>query len=157
MEQKKAPELEFVMSVRITLGTLKRLGNVTNGGQRCFINILEGTFEGPNIKGKVLPDTGGDYARVRPDGTLDFDARYLLQEEDGTIIYLQNRGYRWGSEEVMKKLSLRQDVDISEYYMRTSPTFEVEAGRHDWLSKHIFVGIGEKTPEGNVINYFKVL
>lgn len=42
------------------------------------------------------------------------------------------------------------------YYMRTSPRFEVAEGPHDWLAKHVFVGRGEKTPEGNKIHYFMV-
>lgn len=151
------PKFEFAMSVRIKLTKLIRIPDLTKGGQRGFIGIEEGSFEGPKLKGIVLPGTGGDYAHIRPDGVLDFDARYVLQEQDGTYIYLQNKGFRWGSPEAMKKMSNHELVDSSEYYMRTSPTFEVQKGPHDWLCNHVFVGTGEKTINGNVINYFMLL
>ncbi len=41
--------------------------------------------------------------------------------------------------------------------MRVAPKFEVEAGKHDWLNKYVFVGVAEKIPRGNIIRYFKVL
>ena len=32
-----------------------------------------------------------------------------------------------------------------------------QPGKHDWLDKYVFVGVGEKIPHGNIIRYFKVL
>lgn len=151
------PKFEYVMSIKLKLGTLRKITGMPNGSTRMFIDITGGTFEGPNIKGIVLPGTGGDYPLVGDDNVLDFDARYLLKEDDGTIIYLQNRGYRWGSQKVMQDISEHKDVDPSMYYMRTAPKFEVTAGKHDWLTKHIFVGTGRKTVDGNIIDYFKVI
>lgn len=55
--------------------------------------------------------SGGDWRLLRPDGVLDFDARYLLRTDDGTVIYMQNRGYRWGPPEMMAALSRREPVD----------------------------------------------
>ena len=153
----REPNFEYAMSVRLTLTKAHYSGVLPKGGKHAFVGIAAGTFEGPRLKGTVLPGSGGDYPHVRPDGVLDFNARYMLQEDDGTIIYMQNRGFRWGPPEVMKKLSERQPVDSSEYYMRTSPTFHVEEGPHDWLNKYVFVGVADKTPEGNIIHYYKVL
>ena len=151
-----APRFEYAMSVKIKLKPKIAVGEMPKGGDRYFVEILEGTFEGPRLKGKVLPG-GGDWAHARPDGTLDFDARYNLQHEDGSVIYLQNRGFRWGSTEVMARLARREQADPSEYYMRVAPSFEVAKGPHDWLTRHVFVGIGDKIPEGNVIHYYKML
>ncbi len=150
------PQLEFAFAIQLKLSPKIALGPLPQGGDRYFVEILEGSFEGPNIRGKVLPG-GGDWAHVRPDGVLDFDARYNLQTDDGSVIYLQNRGFRWGTPEVMARMARREPVDPSEYYMRVSPQFEVQKGPHDWLTKHVFIGIGDKIPEGNVIRYFKVL
>ena len=150
------PQFEYTMSVRIKLKPKIAVGPLAQGGDRYFVEILEGSFEGPRLKGKVLPG-GGDWAHVRPDGTLDFDARYNLQHEDGSLIYLQNRGFRWGPAEVMARLARREHVDASEYYMRVTPRFEVAQGPHDWLARHVFIGIGDKIPEGNVIHYFRLL
>lgn len=151
------PQLEFAFAVRIRLHPATYLGKSPLGNERAAVYVQEGSFEGPGIRGRVVPDSGGDWATVRPDGVLDFDARYLLETDDGVTIYLQNRGYRWASEEVMARQRRREPVDPSEYYMRASPKFEVQAGPYDWLMKYVFVGVAEKIPEGNVISYYKVL
>ena len=84
-----------------------------------------------------MPNSGGDYSLFRPDDALAFDARYMLQEDDGTLIMLYNRGYLWGRKpDTMERLRAMAfaggpSVDPSEYYLRAFPTFEVEAGKHD--------------------------
>lgn len=150
------PKLEFAMDIRLTLSPKVALGPLPRGGDRYFVEVLGGTLEGPRLKGKVLRG-GGDWPHIRPDGVFDFDARYILQEDDGTLIYLMNRGFRWGTPDVMARLARREPVDPSEYYMRTAPSFDVPAGKHDWLTRHLFIGIGDKIPEGNVIRYYQVL
>jgi hypothetical protein len=65
------------------------------GMTRAAVYAGSGTIDGPMLRGKVIPMSGGDFPLVRADGVIDFDARYLLEAEDGTVIYLQNRGYRW--------------------------------------------------------------
>jgi len=101
--------------------------------------------------------TGGDIPLVRPNGVIDFDARYMLEADDGAIIYMQNRGYRWGSEEAMAKMSRNEPVRPDEYYMRVSPKFDVPEGPHEWMARHVFVGVAEKVPGANRIHYFVVL
>ena len=55
----KAPELEYVVRLNVTIGQAYSSGN--NGkGTRTIIPITGGTFEGPNIKGEGLPG-GADY------------------------------------------------------------------------------------------------
>jgi hypothetical protein len=105
----------------------------------------------------VIPMSGGDFPLVRPNGVIDFDARYLLEADDGAIIYMQNRGYRWGSEEAMAKMSRNEPVRPDEYYMRVCPKFDVPEGPHEWMSRHVFVGVAEKVPGANRIHYFVVL
>jgi hypothetical protein len=38
-----------------------------------------------------------------------------------------------------------------------SPKFDVPQGKHDWLARYVFIGVGEKIPTGNRIHYYKVL
>ena len=87
---------------------------------------------------------------------VDFDARYLLEAEDGAIIYMQNRGYRWASAEVMERLRRNEPVPSHEYYMRVTPKFDAPEGPHAWMAQHVFVGTAEKVPHGNRIHYFMV-
>ncbi|RJG24710.1 DUF3237 domain-containing protein [Massilia cavernae] len=151
------PQLEFAFSIRITLENASYLGVSPAGYERAAVYVKEGVIEGPGLRGKVLPHSGGDWPAKRPDGVLDFDARYLLETDDGVVIYMQNRGYRWASPEVMARLARREPVDPSEYYMRVTPKFEVQTGKYDWLTRYVFVGVALKTPNGNEIHYYKVL
>lgn len=151
-----APRVEFVFSVQVEISPKKALGALPQGHDRYIVDILDGVFEGPNIKGRVLRG-GADWAFIRPDGVFSFDARYTLQEDDGTLIYMQNRGYRWGSADAMARMARREPVDPSEYYMRVAPMFECAAGKHDWLTKYVFFGVADKIPTGNIIRYFRVL
>ena len=151
------PALEYAFTVTLVLGKAMYLKPTGMGATRAAVYLTEGSFAGPIIRGRVLPNSGADWPLVRPDGVIDFDARYMLEEDDGTLIYLQNRGFRWGSDEAMQQMADRQEIDPGKYYMRVSPKFDVPQGKHDWLARYIFVGVGEKIPSGNSIHYYKVL
>jgi hypothetical protein len=151
------PQLKFAFNISLTLGEVHWLRPTDQGSTRGAVYVTGGKVEGPDIRGVVIPQSGADWPLQRPDGVLDFDARYLLRTDDGVVIYMQNRGYRWGPPEVMAALSRRENVDPSAYYMRTAPRFDVPAGRYAWMSRHVFVGVAEKTPQGNSINYFMLV
>ena len=157
------PELEFAFEVRLRFTRVQNIVSMPTGAGRGAVYVDSGEFSGPNIKGKAVPNSGGDYALFRPDGVLAFDARYMLQEDDGTLILMQNRGYLWGRHpDTMQRLrdmafSGGPTVDAADYYLRAAPTFEVQAGKHDWLMRHVFVGFGERKSDGNLLRYFKVL
>jgi hypothetical protein len=157
------PRLEFAFEVRLRFTRVQNIASMPTGAGRGAVYVDSGEFSGPHIRGKAVPNSGGDYALFRPDGVLQFDARYMLQEEDGTLILMQNRGYLWGRRpETMQKLrdmafAGGPTVDPSEYYLRAAPSFEVEKGRHDWLMRHVFVGMGERKSDGNLVRYYKVL
>jgi len=149
-------ELEFAFEVRLKLGQRYRISPAPLG-DRGFVGVTGGEFEGPNIRGRALPASGGDWPRVRPDETVEFNAHYMLETHDGVLIYLNNRGLRWGSPEVIDRLYRGEQVDASEYYFRVSPTFEVETGPYDWLTRYLFIGYGLRRETGNAIRYYKVL
>jgi hypothetical protein len=153
-----APRFEFAFTVSIDLTPPVYLEPTSMGATRAGVWAAKGTFEGPRIRGRVVPMSGGDFPLVRPNGVIDFDARYFLEAEDGTPIYLQSRGYRWArSDDVMERMSRNEAVGHDDYYMRVSPKFDVPEGPHDWLGKHVFVGVAEKIPKANRIHYFMVL
>jgi hypothetical protein len=157
------PGLEFAFEVRLRFTRVQNIASMPTGAGRGAVYVDSGEFSGPHIRGKAVPNSGGDYALFRPDGVLQFDAKYMLQEEDGTLILMQNRGYLWGRRpDTMQKLrdmafAGGPTVDPSEYYLRAAPSFEVEKGRHDWLMRHVFVGMGERKSDGNLVRYYKVL
>jgi hypothetical protein len=157
------PKLEFVFQVRLHFTRVQNIPNMPTGAGRGAVYVDSGVVEGPRLNGHVTPASGGDWALFRPDGVLSTDARYMLQENDGTLILLHNRGYLWGrTPDVMPRIrdwifNGGPEVPHAEYYLRSHPTFEVESGKHDWLMRHVIIGIGERKGDGNLIRYFAVL
>ena len=157
------PRLEFAFEVRLQFTRVQNIPTMPSGAGRGAVYVDSGSFEGPRLRGRAVPNSGGDYALFRPDEVLAFDARYMLEEDDGTLIMLYNRGYLWGrAPDTMKKLrdwafAGGPAVEHGEYYLRSSPTFEVQTGKHDWLMRHVFIGIGQRKPDGNLVRYYTVL
>jgi hypothetical protein len=150
----QAPKLTFAMTLRVQVGPPMELGEVPKGRRR-IIPILGGTFEGPNIRGKVLAG-GADWQIVRADGLAELDTRYALQTEQGSIIYVQNAGMRHAPPDITKKLLAGEAVDPAQVYFKTVPAFETSAPELQWLTRAIFVGTGERYPADVVIRVWKV-
>ena len=156
------PRFEFALEVRLRFTRVNLITQLPTGGARSAVYVDSGEFHGPRLRGRAVPNSGGDYALFRPDDVAVFDARYMLQEDDGTLILLRNSGFLWGREpDTMSRLRKwafegGAPVPHAEYYLRSTPTFETSAGRHDWLTKHVFVGIGERKPDGNLLRYYRV-
>ena len=157
------PRLEFIFEVDLDFTRVHNIDNMPTGAGRGAVYVDSGSFSGPRLNGTVIPNTGGDYALFRPDGVLSFDARYMLQEDDGTLILLHNKGYLWGRyPDTMDKIRAwifdgGPVVPESDYYLRANPTFEVEAGKHDWLMRHVIVGVGRRKEQGNTVRYYALL
>jgi len=139
---------------------LDREGTVDVGatphGTRRIIYIKGGTFEGPKVRGVVLPG-GGDWLIVRPDGAVVLDVRAALRTDDGDIIYVYYRGINSLTAEARERLSKGETVDTSERYFRTTPVFETASEKYDWLNRIVAVGIGRTTPTGVGYKVYAVL
>ena len=149
-----APKLTLAFTINVQVGPPTELGQVPRGRRR-IIPILGGTFEGPNIRGKVAPG-GADWQIVRADGFAELDTRYMLQTDAGQLIYIQNAGIRHAPPDITKKLLAGEPVDPSQVYFRTVPTFETSAPERQWLTRSIFIGTGERHPAEVVIRVWKV-
>ncbi|MEV4096420.1 DUF3237 domain-containing protein [Streptosporangium saharense] len=161
----RPPELEHVMTVTLTMvpGSLRRIEGVPGGGDRWSINVAGGVFEGPGMRGKVLPG-GIENPHLRPDGSLMINARWLLEEEDGTVIYVRNRGIRraYDPAKMTAWMTRSEPVTADDFYFRVVPTFETASPRFHWLTENIFVGRLEDPPttaqenQGPTMSYFLV-
>jgi hypothetical protein len=99
------PRFEFALEVRLRFTRVQQITQLPTGGIRSAVYVDSGEFHGPKLKGKAVPNSGGDYALFRPDDVAIFDARYMLQEDDGTLILLHNKGFLWGrTPDVMDRL-----------------------------------------------------
>ena len=148
------PELEFAFEVRAQVADPTVVGELSTGTRR-IIDILGGTFEGPDIRGTLLPG-GADWQLIQEDGFTDIDARYTLQTDAGDLIYVSNVGMRHASSDVMARLNAGETVDQSLIYFRAIPRFEVAAPEHQWLMRSIFVATGERYPNGVIIRFWRV-
>src|SRR5688500_4787628 len=86
------PNLTFAFELRVQVGPPLVVGQVA-GGTRRIVQILGGTFEGPAIKGRVVPG-GADWQMIQADGFSALDTRYTLETDTGQTIYVQNAGVR---------------------------------------------------------------
>jgi len=153
------PELrtEFAFQIRIDFRERVMFGETPRGG-RGYVPPVGGWIDGPRLKGKVVGHSGADWALVRPDGVLELNAHYMLEAEDGTPIYIQNRGYLYRHDGAGKVRPGPGDVAIPTYFAIT-PTFDVPKGPHDWLARTIIVGTGVRhaDPDHTIFTYYTVL
>jgi hypothetical protein len=100
-----------------------------------MIPIAGGTFEGPGIKGTIVPG-GWDW---RLDGCVDVKANYMLKTDDGAIINILNTG----------ALCMPKAGEAPRP-VRTSPRFEAPLRKYEWLGQTAFIGTleGAKGPNG---------
>lgn len=154
------PHLEFAFEITLKFTRVQTIPDVPSGGVRSAVYVDEGVIRGPRLNGRAVPNSGGDYAYFRPDDTAVFDARYMLEADDGGLILINNRGFLWGRHpDTMQKLRRwafegGDPVPHAEYYLRAQPTFETSQGKHDWLTRHVFIGVGERRPDGNHVRYY---
>jgi Protein of unknown function (DUF3237) len=134
------PQLRLVYRLEATLGPPLELGDVAQGHRR-IVPLVGGRFTGRELNGSLLSGVSADWQIVLPDGTALGDIRYTLQTDEGDLLYVQSRGVRHGSAEVLARLGRGDDVDASEYTFRTSTQIETAAAHLDWLNKGVFVGV----------------
>ena len=149
MSRLPEPRLTLVYRLEAVLGEPLDLGEVSQGHRR-IVPQIGGTFEGPDVKGKLLPGVSADWQIVLQDGTAIADIRYTLETDDGALLYVRSRGVRHGSAEVLARLARGEDVDASEYTFRTSTQIETASKRLDWLNKGVFISVGGRL-QGSVI------
>ena len=150
-----APKMEFAFEIHAEVAKPDEVG-VIPGGTRRVIPILGGTFTGPGLKGKILPG-GADHQLLQPDGFTQLEARYVLQTEQGEMIYVTNRGMRHGPAEVLQRLNAGERVDPNLIYFRSAATLETAAPRLQWMARAIFVCVGERYPSEVVVRFYRVL
>jgi hypothetical protein len=149
------PRLSRVYRLEATLGTPLDLGDVAQGRRR-IVPQTGGMFTGPALRGKLLPGASADWQLVLPDGTALGDIRYTLQTDGGELLYVQSRGVRHGSAEVLGRLARGEDVDAGEYTFRTSTQIETAAPRLDWLNKGVFISVGGRQATGVIYETYLV-
>lgn len=135
-------EVDGILDLGASPWTTRRIGYITGG-----------RFEGPRLKGEILPG-GGNWstAGAGQDGaaTGTFDARCIWKTDDGALIYVTYTGRTWIPPEVAQAFRdpAQPQVDPSRYRLRIAPVFETSDQRYDWLNAMLAVGVGERLANG---------
>jgi hypothetical protein len=110
------PKLLPAFDARVELGELEDNGQ-TIAGHRRVIPIIGGTINGL-VTGEILAG-GADWQIVRPDGTVQVDARYSARSAEGALLSIYAFGLRAGEPDVLEPLLLGDAIEPSRYYFRT--------------------------------------
>src|SRR5438105_11252414 len=145
----------LLMTMQVAVVGPQKIGAVPHGS-RVTAPIAGGTFEGPRLRGKVLPG-GGDWTLLRSDGVLELDLRITLETDDGALIYMTSFGLRHGPPEVLAALARGESVDPSEYYFRTALRFETSASQYAFLNRLIAVSSGDRRATGPIYTIEEIL
>ena len=100
--------------------------DLASAGPVRLIAITGGRVTGA-IAGRILAG-GADWQTIQPDGTIDLEARYLLELDDGSRIELQSRG--------------RRGATASEFW--STIWLRTPDARHAQLNRQQYLGRGRK-------------
>lgn len=148
-------QTEFLFQINFEVSRMVNLGQ-TPYGIRRIAEVSGGVFEGPKLRGTVLP-AGGDWIIDRPDKVMQLDVRVTLKTDDGEFIYMTYRGVRHGPDDVIERLNAGEDVDPSDYYFRTAPIFETGSEKYAWLNGIVCISKGQRLPKGPEYQVYQVL
>jgi len=107
------PQLEtkYVFTITAEIGGVTTAGE-TGHGVRRIIPIIGGTVKGEGINGKVC-QFGADFQIIRPNELIELEAKYAFETDDGAIIYVENKGLRFGPVDLLQKLKRGEPVFCS--------------------------------------------
>lgn len=149
-----ALQTKYVFTINAHIGDVVTAGE-TGHGVRRIIPIVGGEVRG-EITGKVCP-FGADFQIIRPNELIELEAKYALQTDDGAVIYVENKGIRFGPVELLQKLKRGEPVDPALIYCRSSPKFETGHEKYRWLMERLFVASVARHADRVVIDVHQVL
>lgn len=147
-------KLEYLMEYEATLRRPAEVVGKGPFGDRIIVAVTGGTFEGPKLRGKVMP-TGGDWV-LSKDGVVRLDVRATFETDDGAMIYVQYYGVK-RPEEGKAAPAPGAESQYGEEYFMTSPRFETGDERYAWLNGLVTVAEGRITAEGVAYRVYAVV
>ena len=155
-----ALQTKYVFTITAQIGDVTTAGEIGHGVRR-IIPITGGEVKGEGINGegvngKVLA-FGADFQIIRPNELIELEAKYAFETDDGAVVYVENKGMRFGPVELLQKLKRGEPVDPKLIYFRTVPRFETGAPKYRWLMENIFIGSAARHADRVVIDVHQVL
>ena len=148
-------ETRYVFTLTVRIADVTTAGDIGHGVRR-IIPIIGGEVRGEKVNGKVLP-FGADFQIIRPNELIELEAKYAFETDDGAVVYVENKGMRFGPVDLLQKLKRGEPVDPKLIYFRTAPKFETGAEKYRWLMEHIFVASAARHADRVVIDVHQVM
>jgi hypothetical protein len=145
---------KYVFTIIAHIGDVTSAGDIGHGVRR-IIPITGGEVRG-ELTGKVCP-FGADFQIIRPNELIELEAKYAFETDDGAVVYVENKGLRFGPVELLQQLKRGEPVDPRLIYFRTVPRFETGSEKYRWLMEHLFIGSAARHADRVVIDVHQVL
>ena len=146
---------KYVLTITAHIGDVTSAGDIGHGVRR-IIPVIGGEVRGAGINGKVCA-LGADYQIIRPSELIELEAKYAFETDDGAVVYVENRGIRFGPIDLLQKLKRGEPVDPKLIYFRTVPKFETGSEKYRWLMENLFIGSAARHPDRVVLDVHQVL
>jgi Protein of unknown function (DUF3237) len=110
------PQLQtrYVFTITANIGEVTSAGDIGSGVRR-IIPIIGGEVKGEGISGKVCA-FGADFQIIRPNELIELEAKYAFETDDGVVVYVENKGLRFGPVDLLQKMKRGEPVDPSLIY-----------------------------------------
>jgi hypothetical protein len=156
-EQPVPKELQsrYLGALKIEVERQVPLG-MTPSGRRRFDILKGGSFEGPRLRGRLLPG-GADSLVQNADDAFHPDVRLVLETDDGETVLITYRGIRIASDPVHQRLARNEVVPYTEFYLRNAPFFVTAARKYDWLNRILSIGVGRRDGPWVIYEVFEIL
>lgn len=119
------PSLSLVYEATVDIAEREFLG-VYPDGEHHIVPILGGEFEGPNLRGKVLPG-GADRQVWQGNGIKRLDAVYEMLTSTGECLAIHNQ-------------VVIDDPGNTARYARSVIRIKAPSGPLEWMNHRVFVG-----------------
>src|SRR5262249_60401823 len=110
----------LLMTLRVTVAAAQNIGAVPHGTRRTA-PLSGGSFDGPRLRGTVLPGGSADWLLLRADGVLELDLRATLRTDDGALVSMRSFGLRHGPPEVIAAVGRGEGGSPAAYHLPTPP------------------------------------
>src|SRR6202163_2051238 len=148
-------ETKYVFTITARIGGVTSAGEIGHGVRR-IIPIVGGEVKGDDINGKVCP-FGADFQIIRPNELIELEAKYAFETDDGAVVYVENKGIRFGPIELLQRLKRGEPVDPKLIYCRTVRRFETGSKKSRGLMQTLFIGSAARHADRVVIDVHQVL
>jgi Protein of unknown function (DUF3237) len=147
-------KLDHAFDIRIDFLDRDIFGPVAGNLRQGYTPVKSGIVQGPRLNGRLVPHGGADWPLVRPDGVVELNAHYMIEADDGALIYIRNFGYVYGA----RPAGQGTDRAPRAAYFRCTPYFRAPEGPHGWLNCTVIVGGGERhtDPDHTLFRYYAV-